>query len=75
MTLKFEVGVPIPPGKGTGMRAALRELAKQPIGTSVMLVGVDSLNLRRAIPHVSKETGARFASRMVEGGSRAWRVA
>lgn len=75
MALKFETGVPIPKRKATGVSALLRELAAKPTSTSVVFTDAEDSVVRSLMTRITKETGAKFVSRKVEGGRRVWRVA
>jgi hypothetical protein len=72
---KIEKGVPMP-NHGNGGRefplpAALR---KMEIGDSVLVVNRSRDSVVGTTAFIKRETGARFSTRVVDGGVRIWRV-
>ena len=77
----IELDVPIPkrgggfPRKSGGVPQILRNLAQAPIGASILIPNVSSRAVSGYVSAATRQTGAKFSMRLVDGAVRVWRVA
>ena len=69
--LEIEKGIPMPAPRAWGITAALR---KMDVGDSIFLRGKKSNNITTIVAILTKKTGLMFTTRMVDGGTRVWRI-
>lgn len=68
MNLKIEKNIPIPPRRGSGIAAILREMQ---VGDSVLFPRGDGRNARSTFGRFEPK---KFCTRSVDGGIRVWRI-
>jgi len=77
----IELDVPFPkvpagrPRHAGGVSQALRDLAQAPIGASVLIGDMSNRLISGYVSAATRQTGAKFSMRPVDGGTRVWRVA
>ena len=69
--LEIEKGIPMPAPRAWGITAALR---KMDVGDSIFLRGKKSNNITTIVAILTKKTERKFVTRMVDGGTRVWRI-
>ena len=74
---RIDKGIPIPPARGgvgahkTGRKWPFAELG---IGDSFLMPGVKASVASANGNNVARETGRKFTVRVVDGGTRVWRI-
>lgn len=71
----IETGIPLPKSRRAGgaLTSALRSLAAASVGDSILLAGIAQ---RKLGPYLQSAAGnGWYATRVVEGGIRVWKIA
>ena len=69
--LKIEKDIPMPEPRAWGVTAALR---KMDVGDSIFFRGRKTNRVTNITSLLAKKTGLMFTTRMVDGGTRVWRI-